>query len=268
MHKMLFQSLAVFLHSPHMSSQKAHPSQVLDAQHCIYDEQLVECNRIDAFQRTRTQIDDALAQQVMQWRPSANKQYWMQESNNDCTGYVRFFSADAMPDVATIWQPTRNVPQARMCLDWMANAPETRNGFGRPRVWLSFQITPFHVIVSTHDQKRMLFCASYAMDGSDLDWRFAIGVLVSHSIVYNECVRKSKKRTAEQHTEEDETTLAFDVPDYYLEQLRHECTGRPDERIDENTRRKRQAIADYYSKTTRALPLAEPLAEIPQERLL
>ena len=182
-----------------MTQQQAQPSQVLLSTHCIYDGQLVETNRIDAFKRSRAHVDDAIAQQIFEWRPSVDRQYWLQESTNDCTGYVRFFSANAMPDVAQLWQPTRSINQARLCLDWMANCTEARNGFGRPRIWLAFEITPFHVVFYSHDRKRILFCATYAVDGSDLDWRFAIGVLVSHNIVYNECVRRAKstKRTHE-----------------------------------------------------------------------
>lgn len=223
------------------------PRDVTSRDQCIYNGMLVETERIDAFRRKHSEVDDALAQQVMNWVPAPDRCHWMQESNNDCTGFVRFFTKDAMPDTVTLWQPSRNMNQARMCLDWMANGHESRNGNGRPRIWISFQITPFHVIFTTHNRARSLFCASYAIDGSDMNLRFAIGVLVSHNIVYNDIVRaaKAKKRDNDEACGDD----VADAPECFLEQLRHEVHGLPDSRIDENARRKRQALDLFYSKT-------------------
>lgn len=243
---------------------------VYDSSTCIYNGKLIEITRIDAFRRSCTELDDALAQQLMEWTPNSIKQYWLQASNNDCTGFVRFFGVDAEPDKATLWQPSRSVNQARMCLDYIANCHESRNDSGRPRMWIGFQITPFHIFFFPHDRSRTLFCCTYAIDGSDLDKRFAMGVLVSHSIMYNEIVRtqnkraekrkekqqKKRQKTLEEDVQEEEEDDDDDdevplcpaevVPEHYLEQPRHEVVGRMDTRIDENNRRKRCAINNFY----------------------
>ena len=56
----------------------------------------------------------------------------------------------------------------------------------------------------------------------------------------------------------EQVNVEFDVPEHYLEQLRHECTGRPDTRIDENERRKRQAVEEYYKNAANVAAEKKP----------